>query len=102
MKAITPVKDYIYNHDGKTVFLPIKWNFVLLSKVQGTFFSYEQYGPLSLIQSKQSIFITFESYQTYLNYYESQRGEDGEPDTALLQTQFSNNLREAQQNCRFE
>ena len=62
MKTITPVKDYIYNHDGKIVFLPIKWNFILLSKVQGTFLSYEQYGPLSLIQSKCSIFITFESY----------------------------------------
>ena len=49
MKTITPVKDYIYNHDGKIVFLPIKWNFILLSKVQGTFLSYEQYGPLSLI-----------------------------------------------------
>ena len=71
MKTLTPVKDHIYNHDRKTVFLPIVWNFLLLAKIPGSYHSFEQYGPLSLMQSKSSIFITFESYQTYLNYYES-------------------------------
>lgn len=70
MKTLTPVSDKIQHGEGNTTYIPIKWDFLLLVRNDDTVFhSFESAGPLGVIQMKNSLFISFEAYQTYLNFY---------------------------------